>query len=419
MLDIKLIRENLDQVKESLIRRNADYSNDLDKVLSLDTKRRDLLGDVEAMKNSKNIKSKEIPVLMKEKKDVSAALKELKDLSDKIDSLDDEALKVTNEIREILLNIPNCPMDDVPSGKDDTFNKEIRKVGDVRDFKFEPKAHWDIGEINDNLDFVRATKLSGARFSLSKNKGAKLERALINFMLDVHTNEHGYEEIMPPLLVSSKTMTGTGQLPKFKEDMFKIDDKDLYLIPTAEVSLTNMYADEILDMSKLPIYHTAYTPCFRKEAGSAGRDTRGLIRLHQFNKVELVKFTLPEKSEEELELLLNNAEKILKLLEIPYRVVLLASGDLGFSAAKTYDIEVYMPSYKRYVEISSCSNFLDYQARRANIRFKRSIDAKPEFVHTLNGSGLAIGRTVAAILENYQEEDGSYRIPKVLDKYLV
>jgi len=341
----------------------------------------------------------------------------MKELSDEIKRLDGEVKEIDDKLLNLLLHIPNIPHESVVEGESDEDNVEIRKWGEPKDFGFEPKAHWDLGAELDILDFERASKLTGARFSLFKNAGARLERALINFMLDLHTTEHGYIEMATPFMVNRDSMIGTGQLPKFEYDMFHIPSKDYFLVPTAEVPLTNLYRDEILDEDMLPMYYTAYTPCFRQEAGSAGRDTRGLIRNHQFDKVELVKFSLPEDSYDELEKLTNNAEEILKLLGLPYRVVMLSTGDLGFSAAKTYDLEVWMPSYGRYVEISSCSNFEDFQARRANIRFRREDTKKLEFVHTLNGSGLAVGRTFAAIIENYQQEDGSIKIPEVLKPY--
>ena len=345
-------------------------------------------------------------------------MEELKQLSETIKTLDKEVADVEENLKNALLNVPNTPYKDVQEGEDDSDNVEIRKWGEPREFDFEQKAHWDIGEELDILDFQRAAKISGARFTVYKGLGARLERAVINFMLDLHTMEQGYTEILPPFMVNRAAMTGTGQLPKFEEDMFYIPQKDFFLIPTAEVPVTNLYDDEILDGETLPIYHTAYTPCFRAEAGSAGRDTRGLIRQHQFQKVEMVKFVKPEDSYEELEKLTNDAEDVLRILGIPYRVVRLSTGDLGFSSAMTYDVEVWMPSYGRYVEISSCSNFEDFQARRANIRFRREPKGKPEFVHTLNGSGLAVGRTVAAILENFQQEDGSVIVPEALRKYM-
>ena len=343
---------------------------------------------------------------------------ELKKLSDEIKELDGQVSEVEAQLREALLNVPNTPNESVPTGKDDSENVEVRKVGEPTTFDFDFKAHWDIGTDLDILDFERASKIAGTRFTVYKGKGARLERAVANFMLNLHTEEHGFTEILPPYMVNRDAMTGTGQLPKFEDDMFHVPAKDFFMIPTAEVPVTNLRSNEIVDEAELPIYYTAHTPCWRKEAGSAGRDTRGLIRQHQFNKVELVKFVKPETSYDELETLVKAAEEVLKRLEIPYRVVVLSTGDLGFSSAKTYDIEVWMPSYGRYVEISSCSNFEDYQARRANIRFRPDGKGKPEFVHTLNGSGLAVGRTVAAILENYQQADGSVKVPEVLRPFM-
>ncbi|QQY79813.1 seryl-tRNA synthetase [Keratinibaculum paraultunense] len=416
MLDIRRIRKDPEGVKKALEKRHGDYP--IDKVLELDKKRRNILTKVEEMKAKQNSVSKDIPKLKKEGKDVSSLIAEMKNLSNEIKQLDDKVKEVDEELLNLLLYIPNIPHESVVEGESDEDNVEIRKWGEPRNFDFEPKAHWDLGTELDILDFERASKLTGTRFSVFKDLGAKLERALINFMLDLHTAEHGYIEMGTPFMVNRDSMIGTGQLPKFKYDMFHIPSKDYFLVPTAEVPLTNLHRNEILDEDMLPIYYTAYTPCFRQEAGSAGRDTRGLIRNHQFDKVELVKFALPENSYDELERLTNNAEEILKRLELPYRVVMLSTGDLGFSAAKTYDLEVWMPSYGRYVEISSCSNFEDYQARRANIRFRRKDTKKVEFVHTLNGSGLAVGRALAAIIENYQQEDGSIIIPEVLRPYL-
>lgn len=417
MLDIKRIREEFDLVKKSLESRGqGDFG--IENARKLDEKRRSLLAEVEQMKNKQNQDSKQIPQLKKEGKDVSELMKEMKVLSDKIKSLDSEVSEVEQELRNTLLNIPNTPAPDVPIGLSDEDNLEVRKWGEPREFDFEFKAHWDVGQDLDILDFERAAKISGTRFTVYKGLGARLERAIINFMLDLHTQEHGYTEILPPFMVNRDAMTGTGQLPKFEEDMFWIPAKDFFLVPTAEVPVTNLRMNEIIEAGELPVYYTAYTPCFRKEAGSAGRDTRGLIRQHQFNKVELVKFVRPETSYQELESLLNAAEEVLKRLDIPYRVVCLSTGDLGFSSAKTYDIEVWMPSYGKYVEISSCSNFESYQARRANIRFRPEAKGKPEYVHTLNGSGLAVGRTCAAILENYQQADGSVIVPEVLRPYM-
>jgi seryl-tRNA synthetase len=417
MLDIKRIRNDFDGVKK-LIEKRGKGDFGLAEVVKLDEKRRELIGEVEQMKNRQNTVSKEIPKLKKEGKDVSEILEEMRELSNTIKDMDTKVKEVEDAIREKLLNIPNTPHPDTPEGDSDEDNVEIKKWGKPTKFNFESKAHWDIGIELGILDFDRASKITGSRFAVYKGLGAKLERALINFMLDLHTKEHKYNEVIPPFMVNKDSMIGTGQLPKFEEDMFHIPSKDYYLIPTAEVPLTNLYMNEILEGEQLPIYHTAYTPCFRKEAGSAGRDTRGLIRLHQFNKVELVKFARPEESYEELKSLLAAAEEVLKRLELPYRVVRLCGGDLGFSAAMTYDIEVWMPSYGRYLEISSCSNFEDYQARRANIRFRPEPKGKVEYVHTLNGSGLAVGRTFSAILENYQQEDGSVIIPEVLRPYM-
>ncbi|WP_202709386.1 serine--tRNA ligase [Sporosalibacterium faouarense] len=415
MLDIKKIRQNPEEVKELLAKRGGDFN--IDTIVGLDEKRRQLIMEVEEMKAKQNSVSKEIPKLKKEGKDISNILKEMKELSQSIKDMDPKLKEIEEELNNMLLTIPNTPNPEVNVGDSDEDNVEIRKWGDIREFEFETKAHWDIGVDLDILDFERATKLAGARFTLFKGLGATLERALINFMLNTHTMDHKYTEVSPPFMVNRDSMTGTGQLPKFEEDAFNIPSKDFFLVPTAEVPVTNIHRDEILSEEDLPKYFTAYTPCFRQEAGSAGRDTRGLIRNHQFDKVELVKLVKPEESYTELEKLTENAEKILQLLEIPYRVVELCTGDLGFSSAKTYDIEVWMPSYNRYVEISSCSNFEDYQARRANIRYRSEDTGKPEFVHTLNGSALAVGRTTAAILENYQQEDGSVLIPEVLRPY--
>ena len=417
MLDIKRIREDYEGVKASVERRQKG-SFGIENVPKLDEERRKILAEVEAMKNEQNTASKDIARFKKEGKDASDIMAKMKVLSDDIKALDGKLAGIEEELKNTLLGIPNTPHPSVPLGNDDADNVELRKWGEVRKFDFEKKAHWDIGSDLDILDFDRAAKIAGARFTVYKGLGARLERAVINFMLDLHTQEQGYTEILPPFMVNRAAMTGTGQLPKFEEDMFDVPAKDFFLVPTAEVPVTNLLMDEIVDGDKLPIYYTAYTPCFRKEAGSAGRDTRGLIRQHQFNKVEMVKFAKPETSYEELESLTLAAEEVLQKLNIPYRVVKLSSGDLGFSSAMTYDIEVWMPSYDRYVEISSCSNFEDYQARRANIRFRRSAKDKPEFVHTLNGSGLAVGRTVAAILENYQQADGSVEIPEILQPYM-
>ena len=418
MLDIKRIREDYEGVKAAVERRTkGDFG--LSNIPPLDEKRRKILAEVEALKNRQNVVSKEIPQKKKAGEDTTEIMAEMKKVSEEIKKLDAELSQVEEDLRNALLNVPNTPNPQVQVGEDDSANVEIRKVGEPTKFDFEPKAHWDLGEDLDILDFERAAKISGTRFTVYKGLGARLERAIENFMLDLHTIDQDYVEILPPFMVTRAAMTGTGQLPKFEEDMFYVPQKDFFLIPTAEVPVTNLRAQEIMDESELPVYYTAYTPCFRAEAGSAGRDTRGLIRQHQFNKVELVKFVKPEDSYAELESLTNDAEEVLKQLGIPYRVVRLSTGDLGFSSAMTYDIEVWMPSYGRYVEISSCSNFEDYQARRANIRFRRSEKgSKPEFVHTLNGSGLAIGRTTAAVMENFQQADGSIVIPEVLRKYM-
>ncbi|NLK44595.1 MAG: serine--tRNA ligase [Tissierellia bacterium] len=416
MLDIRRIRSNPEEVKKALEKRHGDFP--IDKLLQLDEKRRSILTEVEEMKARQNQVSKEIPKLKKEEKDTDHIFAEMRSLSDKIKELDGEVKAIDEELKNTLLQIPNTPHESVVDGKDDTDNVEVRKVGEPRNFGFEPKAHWDLGTDLDILDFEAATKITGSRFTLFKGLGARLERAIIQFMLDLHTGEHKYVEMSPPFMVNRDSMIGTGQLPKFEEDMFHLPSKDYFLVPTAEVPLTNLLRDDIISEKDLPIYYTAYTPCFRQEAGAAGRDTRGLIRNHQFDKVELVKFSKPENSYEELETLTLNAEEVLKRLGLPYRVVILCSGDLGFSSAKTYDIEVWMPSYNRYVEISSCSNFEDFQARRANIRYRREDNGKVEYLHTLNGSGLAVGRTFAAILENFQQEDGSVIVPEALRPYM-
>lgn len=417
MLDIKRIREDYDNVKAAVEKRcKGDFG--LSKVPELDANRREILLEVEKMKNRQNTVSKEIPKLKKAGEDTSEIMAEMKELSTAIKEMDNKLSIIEKELKDTLLGVPNTPYKDVQVGEDDNDNVEMRKFKEPKDFGFEPKAHWDIGTDLGILDFDRAAKISGARFTVYKGLGARLERAVISFMLDIHTIDQDYVEILPPFMVNRAAMTGTGQLPKFEEDMFYVPQKDFFLIPTAEVPVTNLRAQEIMPEEELPVYYTAYTPCFRAEAGSAGRDTRGLIRQHQFNKVELVKFVKPETSYDELEKLTADAEAVLQILDIPYRVVRLSSGDLGFSSAMTYDIEVWMPSYGRYVEISSCSNFEDYQARRANIRYRNEETGKAEFVHTLNGSGLAVGRTVAAILENYQQADGSVVIPEALRKYM-
>ena len=414
MLDIKRIRQNPQEVKAAVDRRGK--VTNIDKVLELDEQRRAVIADVEVKKARKNEVSKQIPMLKKNGEDTTAIFAEMKVLGEEIKAGDAKLAEIDDELKTLLLSIPNALNPSVPDGADDTCNLEIRRHLEPTAFPYEPKPHWDLGTDLDILDFEKGASVTGARFLFYKGLGSRLERAVYNFMLDVH-NESGYTEVFPPYIVHERAMYGTGQLPKFKEDMFKLEGTDYYLIPTAEGPVTNMYRESIIDGEKLPIYHCAYSACFRAEAGSAGRDTRGLIRVHQFNKVELVKFVDPETSYDELEKLTADAEKVLQKLELPYRVVTLCSGDVGFSSAKTYDIEVWMPSYNRYVEISSCSNFEDFQARRANIRFKNK-NGKTELVHTLNGSGLAVGRTVAAIMENYQQPDGSIKIPTALVPYM-
>lgn len=411
MLNIKRVRENPEDVREGLRKRSGEY--DIDSVLQIDDQRRALLAEVEEKKAEKNRVSKEIPLKKKKGEDVSEIFESMRKLSDEIKGYDERLREIDEKMRDALLNIPNVPHPSVPIGKDDAENVELRKFGTPTSFDFEPKAHWDLGTDLGLLDFDRGAKLSGARFTVMTGKGARLERAIYNFMLDLHTLDQSYTEIEPPYLVNRASMTGTGQLPKFEEDMYHCEADDLFLIPTAEVPVTNLYRDDILEEKDLPVYLTAFTPCFRREAGSAGRDTRGIVRQHQFDKVELVKFVEPATSYDELEKLTDDAEEVLRRLGLPYRVVQLCTGDLGFSSAMTHDIEVWMPSYGRYVEISSCSNFEDYQARRANIRYRDS-KGKTQFVHTLNGSGLAVGRTWAAIVENYQNADGSITIPDVL-----
>lgn len=414
MLDIKRIRKNPEEVLEALKKRHGSFP--IEGLLEEDKKRRELLTVVETMKQKQNAISKEVPKLKKAGEDVSQIFEEMKELSNEIKEYDQKVKEIDDKISEYLLSIPNVPNKDVVFGKDDSDNVEVKKYGTPTEFDFEPKAHWDLGTDLDILDFDRAGKIAGSRFSIFKGDGARLERSLIQFMLDLHTLEQDYTEMSTPFMVNRASMLGTGQLPKFEDDMFYLPSKDFFLVPTAEVPLTNMLRDEIVDESELPINITEYTPCFRQEAGAAGRDNRGLIRNHQFDKVELVKFVKPETSYDELQKLLSDAEAVLQKLEIPYRVVQLSTGDLGFSSAMTYDIEVWMPSYGRYVEISSCSNFEDFQARRANIRY-RNEEGKLNFVHTLNGSGLAVGRTFAALVENYQNKDGSITIPKALQKY--
>ena len=416
MLDIKLVRSQPEKVREGMAKRGAKVP--LDEFLKIDEERRKKLVEVEQLKNRRNTVSKEVGRLKAQGQDASALIKEMQEEGEKIARLDQEIRAMEAQLEAILMVIPNIPHESVPVGKDETENQLIRTWGEPRQFDFEPKSHDELGVSLGIMDFERAAKISGARFVVLKNWGARLERAIYNFMLDLHTQEHGYTEIFPPFLVNRDAMVGTGQLPKFEEDMFKCTPGDFYLIPTAEVPVTNLHREEILSNDQLPIYYAAYTACFRAEAGSAGRDTRGIIRQHQFNKVELVKFCRPEDSYREHEKLVQDAAAVLEKLGLPYRVMLLCSGDQGFSAAKCYDLEVWLPSFNAYREISSCSNFEDFQARRANIRYRPAPGAKPEFVHTLNGSGLAVGRTMAAILENYQNADGSVTIPEALRPYM-
>ncbi|TXC78710.1 serine--tRNA ligase [Metabacillus litoralis] len=417
MLDSKFLRTNLEEVKEKLAKRGEDLT-DFGKFESLDKKRRELINSTEDKKSKRNEVSGQIAQLKREKKDADHLIQEMKQVGEEIKALDDELRTVETELDTLLLSIPNIPHDSVPVGDTEDDNVEVRTWGEIPKFKFEPKPHWDIADGLKILDFERAAKVTGSRFVFYRGLGARLERALFNFMLDLHVDDHGYTEILPPFIVNRDSMTGTGQLPKFEEDAFKIEGEDYFLIPTAEVPVTNLHREEILNVEQLPISYAAFSANFRSEAGSAGRDTRGLIRQHQFNKVELVRFVKPEDSYEELEKLTGHAEKVLQLLGLPYRVLSMCTADLGFTAAKKYDLEVWIPSYETYREISSCSNFEAFQARRANIRFRRDPKAKVEHVHTLNGSGLAIGRTVAAILENYQQEDGSVIIPEVLRPYM-
>jgi seryl-tRNA synthetase len=416
MLDLGFVRDNLELVKQKM--RDRGFAETLGDFENLDRERRSLLTEAERRKANRNKVSDQIASLKKQKQDASSLIAEMKTLGAEIEGFDEQAKALDDRLRETLRNIPNVPHESVPIGKSAQDNQEIRRWGEPRTFDFEPKAHWDLGPQLGILDFERAAKIAGARFAVYSGVGAKLERALANFMLDVHTREHGYTEILPPFMVNSASLFGTGNLPKFAGDLFKIEGTDYWLIPTAEVPVTNLYRDEVLAAENLPVKHCAWTACFRSEAGSYGKDTRGIIRQHQFQKVELVKFTLPEKSYDELESLTHNAELILQRLELPYRVVALCTADLGFSSAKTYDLEVWLPSSKEYKEISSCSNFEAFQARRANLRFRRGGKGKTEFLHTLNGSGLAIGRTWVAILENYQQADGSVIIPTALRPYL-
>ncbi len=415
MLDIKFVRENIEVVQDTLKKRGVPLS--FDEFMGSEQRRREILLEVEELRGRRNVVSKEVGALKKDGQDASVQMEEMKGVGEKIKALDEELKAHEDRMQDFLLNVPNMLHESVPEGADEDANVEVRKWGTPRKFDYKPLNHWDIAERHDIIDFERATKITGSRFALLKGAGARLERALMNFMLD-HNGEAGYTEVFPPILVNRQSMTGTGQLPKFEDDLFRVADSDFFLIPTAEVPVTNIHAGEILKEEDLPIYYTAYTPCFRREAGSHGKDTRGLIRQHQFNKVEMVKFVKPEDSYEELEKLTANAEDILQRLGLPYRTVVLCSGDTGFSASKTYDIEVWLPGQDKYREISSCSNFVDYQARRAGIRFKREGKKKTEFVHTINGSGLAMGRTLVAILENYQQSDGSVDIPEALRQYM-
>lgn len=418
MLDAKFVRNEPEKVKQALINRNDDAAK-LDEFLTLDGKWRQDLYDVEHLKAERNTVSEHIASMKKNKEDASSEIERMREVSSRIKQMDSDIAEIEAKINDILLNIPNMPHESVPVGKDETDNPTIRTWGELKKFDFEPKAHWDIATNLDIIDFDRGSKIAGSGFILYKNLGARLERSLLNWMLDVHTSEHGYKEVFPPFLINRRSMIGTGQLPKFEEDMYHTDkEDDLFLDPTAEVPVTNIFMDEILDADQLPMYLTAYTACFRREAGSAGKDTRGLLRVHQFDKVEMVKFVRPETSYDEHEKLVANAETILQRLGIPYRVVLLCTGDMSFTAAKCYDLEIYAPGVDKWLEVSSCSNFEDFQARRANIRYRPEPKAKPEFIHTLNGSGVALPRLVVSIIENYQQPDGSIVVPEVLRPYM-
>ncbi|HEY3375483.1 MAG TPA: serine--tRNA ligase [Candidatus Aquicultor sp.] len=416
MLDMRWVRDNLDTVQQALKNRNSNL--DLTRFRTLDEERRRFIVEVERLKNLRNVVTGEIATLKKAGQPAEEKITAMRELGDSIKELDDRLAELEDKLKKLMFDIPNVPDASVPVGVDECANVVVRTWGEKQNFRFTPKPHWDLGIDLGILDFERAAKITRTRFVVYWDLGARLERALLNLMLDMHTQKHGYTEVFPPILVNDASLIGTGQLPKFAEDLFKIQDDNLYLIPTAEVPVTNIHRDEVLSGDDLPRHYCAYTPCFRSEAGAAGRDTRGIIRQHQFNKVEMVKFVHPDTSFDELEKLTNNAEAILQALDIPYRVVALSTGDLGFSAAKTYDLEVWLPGFGGYKEISSCSNFTDFQARRANIRFRENPKAKPQFVHTLNGSGLAIGRTVAAVLENYQQEDGTVLIPEALKPYM-
>lgn len=417
MFDAKLLRYEFERAQQAMINRGGS-PDELNQFVGLDKTRRELLQEVEQLKNRRNVVSQEVAAKKRAKEDAEPLIIEMREVSDRIKEMDEQLRGIEEDLNAILLSLPNMPHDSVPVGASEDDNVEIRRWGEPKSFSFDVKPHWEVAQELGILDFEAASKVTGSRFVFYKGLGARLERALANFMMDLHSSEHGYEEMLPPLIVNKESLTGTGQLPKFAEDVYEIQGTEYFLIPTAEVPVTNYHRDEILSMEDLPKYFVAYSACFRSEAGAAGRDTRGLIRQHQFNKVELVKLVSPESSYDELEKLTENAEKVLQLLKLPYRVMNLCTGDLGFSSAKTYDLEVWLPNSQAYREISSCSNFEDFQARRANIRFRRDAKAKPEFVHTLNGSGLALGRTVAAILENYQQEDGSVVIPEVLRPYM-
>jgi seryl-tRNA synthetase len=416
MLDLKFIRDNTDVVKKSLKDRGVDL--DIKKFLSLDSEKRALITEAEKLKSRRNKANQEIGKLLREKKDADFLMEEMKEISQKIKDIDSEVAEISKNAYDMLLLIPNIPHSSVPIGPDQKANKKVKEWGKIRKFSFKERSHLELSELLDIIDFNRASKLTGTGFALYKGMGARLERALINFMLDLHTKEHGYKEVFPPFLVNRDSMTGTGQLPKLEEDMYQLRYEDYFLVPTAEVPVTNIHRDEILNEDDLPIYYTAYTACFRREAGSYGKDTKGLVRVHQFNKVELVKFVKPEDSYDELEKLLGDAEKVIQLLELPYRVVALSTGDISFAASKCYDIELWAPGSKAWLEVSSCSNFTDFQARRANIKYRPKDSKKPVFVHTLNGSGVALPRLVVAIMENYQEKDGSITIPEPLRPYM-
>ena len=416
MLDIRWIRSNADEVKAYLANRNNDF--DIEPLLALDEEKRKLLSETEELKAKRNEGSRKVGMAKSKGEDAVELMEEMRVIGDRIRDIDSTLAEIEEKMNNMLLSIPNRPHESVPVGKDENDNPVVRRWGEPKSFAFEPKAHWDIGEAAGIMDFEKGAALAQSRFTVLKGVGARLERALLNFMLDLHTEKHGYLEVQPPFMVNSKTMQGTGQLPKFADDLYKCENDDLWLIPTAEVPLTNLFAGEILEEEQLPFYCTAYTPCFRREAGAYGRDVRGMLRQHQFDKVEMVKISTPERSYEELEMLTDNAEEVLRLLEIPHRTVCLCTGDMGFGSSKTYDIEVWLPSQDKYREISSCSNCEDFQARRMNTRYRPKGGGKPQFVHTLNGSGIAVGRTLIAVLENYQREDGSVAIPKALVPYM-